>query len=86
VRPVVDTDALLAELTSGRLRAVLDVTRPRAVARGSPASGRRRASCSPRTSAARCPLGPDRAFRIAAEQIRQFAEGNTPSNLVQDGY
>jgi len=28
----------------------------------------------------------DRAFRIAAEQIRQFAGGNTPSNLVKDGY
>ena len=32
------------------------------------------------------PLAVDRAFRIAAEQIRQFAGGNTPSNLVKDGY
>ena len=34
--PVVDTDALLAELTSGRLRAALDVTDPEPLPAGHP--------------------------------------------------
>jgi phosphoglycerate dehydrogenase-like enzyme len=83
--PVVDTDALLAELTSGRLRAVLDVTDPEPLPAGHPLWTAPGLLLTPHVGGA-VPLGPDRAFRIAAEQIGQFAEGNTPSNLVQDGY
>jgi phosphoglycerate dehydrogenase-like enzyme len=83
--PVVDTDALLAELTSGRLRAVLDVTDPEPLPAGHPLWTAPGLLLTPHVGGA-VPLATDRAFRIAAEQIGQFAEGNTPSNLVQDGY
>ena len=42
---VVDTDALLAELTSGRLRAALDVTEPEPLPGGAPAVVGARACC-----------------------------------------
>jgi phosphoglycerate dehydrogenase-like enzyme len=83
--PVVDTDALLAELTSGRLRAVLDVTDPEPLPAGHPLWTAPGLLLTPHVGGA-VPLATDRAFCIAAEQIAQFAEGNTPSNLVQDGY
>jgi phosphoglycerate dehydrogenase-like enzyme len=83
--PVVDTDALLAELTSGRLRAVLDVTDPEPLPAGHPLWTAPGLLLTPHIGGA-VPLATDRAFRIATEQIGQFAEGNTPSNLVQDGY
>ena len=79
-----DTDALLAELTSGRLRAALDVTDPEPLPPVT-RSGKHRGCCSHRTSAAACRWR-RRAFRIAAEQIRPFAKGNMPTNLVHDGY
>jgi phosphoglycerate dehydrogenase-like enzyme len=83
--PVVDTDALLAELTSGRLRAALDVTDPEPLPEGHPLWSAPGLLLTPHVGGA-VPLATDRAFRIAAEQVRQFAQGNTPSNLVQDGY
>jgi phosphoglycerate dehydrogenase-like enzyme len=51
---VVDTDALLAELTRGRLRAALDVTDPEPLPEGT-RCGRRPGCCSPRTSAGAVP-------------------------------
>ena len=83
--PVVDTDALLAELTAGRLRAALDVTDPEPLPAGHPLWSAPGLLLTPHVGGS-VPLAVDRAFRIAAEQIRQFAEGNTPSNLVKDGY
>jgi len=83
--PVVDTDALLAELTAGRLRAALDVTDPEPLPAGHPLWSAPGLLLTPHVGGS-VPLAVDRAFRIAAEQIRQFAGGNTPSNLVKDGY
>ncbi len=83
--PVVDTDALLAELTAGRLRAALDVTDPEPLPAGHPLWSAPGMLLTPHVGGS-VPLAVDRAFRIAAEQIRQFAGGNTPSNLVKDGY
>jgi len=83
--PVVDTAALLAELTSGRLRAALDVTDPEPLPAGHPLWSAPGLLLTPHVGGS-VPLAVDRAFRIAAEQIRQFAGGNTPSNLVKDGY
>ena len=51
--PVVDTEALVAELTTGRLRAALDVTDPEPLPAGHPL-WRRPGCCSPRTWAATC--------------------------------
>jgi phosphoglycerate dehydrogenase-like enzyme len=83
--PVVDTDALVAELTAGRLRAALDVTDPEPLPAGHPLWSAPGLLLTPHVGGS-VPLAVDRAFRIAAEQIRQFAGGNTPSNLVKDGY
>jgi phosphoglycerate dehydrogenase-like enzyme len=83
--PVVDTDALLAELNAGRLRAALDVTAPEPLPAGHPLWSAPGLLLTPHVGGS-VPLAVDRAFRVAAEQIRQFAAGNTPSNLVQDGY
>ncbi len=83
--PVLDTDALLAELTSGRLRAALDVTDPEPLPAGHPLWSAPGLLLTPHVGGS-VPLATDRAFRIAAAQIAAFAGGNTPSNLVQDGY
>jgi phosphoglycerate dehydrogenase-like enzyme len=83
--PVLDTDALVAELTAGRLRAALDVTDPEPLPAGHPLWSAPGLLLTPHVGGS-VPLAVDRAFRIAAEQIRQFAGGNTPSNLVKDGY
>lgn len=83
--PVVDTDALLAELAAGRLRAALDVTDPEPLPAGHPLWSAAGLLLTPHVGGS-VPLAMERAFRVAAAQIRQFAEGNTPSNLVQDGY
>jgi len=83
--PVVDTAALLAELTSGRLRAALDVTDPEPLPAGHPLWSAPGLLLTPHVGGG-VPLATDRAFRVAAAQIREFAGGNTPSNLVKDGY
>jgi phosphoglycerate dehydrogenase-like enzyme len=83
--PVVDTDALLAELTAGRLRAALDVTDPEPLPDGHPLWSAPGLLLTPHVGGS-VPLATDRAFRIAAAQIREYARGNTPSNLVEDGY
>ena len=56
--------------------------RPRTAARGSTRSGRRPACCSPRTSAAACRSAGSGVPPSRPSRSRQFAEGNTPSNLV----
>jgi phosphoglycerate dehydrogenase-like enzyme len=83
--PVVDTEALLAELTARRLRAALDVTDPEPLPDGHPLWSAPGLLLTPHVGGS-VPLATDRAFRIAAAQIRQYASGNTPSNLVEDGY
>jgi phosphoglycerate dehydrogenase-like enzyme len=83
--PVVDTDALLVALTSRRLRAALDVTDPEPLPQGHPLWSAPGLLLTPHVGGS-VPLATGRAFRIAADQIAEFAAGNTPSNLVQDGY
>lgn len=78
---VVDTDALVAELQAGRLRAALDVTEPEPL----PAD-------HPLWSAPGLLLTPhvggytegreDRAWAVATEQLRVYARGERPPNQV----
>ena len=70
---IVDTDALLAELTSGRLRAALDVTDPEPLPAGT-RCGPRPACCSPRTSAGQ-----------AASRWRERSRWRTPSSSARRG-
>jgi len=83
--PVVDTGALAAELASGRLRAALDVTDPEPLPPGHPLWRVPGLLLTPHVGGS-VPLALRRAYRIAAEQIGIFAGGDTPPNLVEDGY
>jgi len=79
--PVVDTGALLAELTARRLRAVLDVTDPEPLPSGHPLWDAPGVLIFPHEGGATTGTD-DRAWRVAAEQIGAFAAGDQPPNLV----
>jgi len=83
--PIVDTDALLAELTAGRLRAALDVTDPEPLPAGHPLWEAPNLLLTPHIGGA-VPAALRRAFRVAAEQIAAFARGEEPPNLVRGDY
>ncbi|WP_308257448.1 2-hydroxyacid dehydrogenase [Pseudonocardia lacus] len=83
--PVVDTDALLAELVGGRLRAALDVTDPEPLPAGHPLWAAPGLLLTPHVGGA-VPLALSRAYRIAAGQLAHVARGGEPPNLVQNGY
>jgi phosphoglycerate dehydrogenase-like enzyme len=83
--PVVDTDALVAELISGRLRAALDVTDPEPLPAGHPLWSAPGLLLTPHVGGS-VPGGMRRAFAIVADQLAAFARGVDPPNLVVDGY
>ncbi len=83
--PVVDTDALVAELQAGRLRAALDVTDPEPLPAEHPLWSAPGLLLTPHVGGS-VPGGRRRAFAIAAEQLAAFARGDDPPNLVADGY
>jgi phosphoglycerate dehydrogenase-like enzyme len=83
--PVADTDALTAELTSGRLLAALDVTEPEPLPADHPLWSAPGLFLCPHVGGS-VPGRLERAYRIAAEQIAVFVRGEEPPNLVRDGY
>ena len=83
--PVADTDALTAELTSGRLLAALDVTDPEPLPADHPLWAAPGLFLCPHVGGS-VPGRLERAYRIAAEQIAAYARGEEPPNLVADGY
>ncbi|MBW0090205.1 2-hydroxyacid dehydrogenase [Pseudonocardia sp. KRD-184] len=83
--PVADTDALTAELVSGRLRAALDVTEPEPLPADHPLWSAPGLLLTPHVGGS-VPGGMKRAYGIAAEQIAAFARGEQPPNLVEGGY
>ncbi|MFP5020182.1 2-hydroxyacid dehydrogenase [Pseudonocardia phyllosphaerae] len=83
--PVVDTDALLAELTAGRLRAAVDVTDPEPLPEGHPLWSAPGLLLTPHVGGS-VPLAMRRAYGVAAEQIAAFARGEEPPNLVTGAY
>jgi phosphoglycerate dehydrogenase-like enzyme len=83
--PVADTDALTAELTSGRLRAAVDVTDPEPLPADHPLWRAPGLLLTPHVGGS-VPLAMQRAFAVAAEQIAAFARGEQPPNLVENGY
>ncbi|MEQ3548912.1 2-hydroxyacid dehydrogenase [Pseudonocardia nematodicida] len=83
--PVCDTDALLAELRSGRIRAAVDVTDPEPLPEGHPLFAAPGLLLTPHVGGS-VPLAMRRAFGVAAEQLAVFARGEQPPNLVTGAY
>ncbi|MEQ4302486.1 2-hydroxyacid dehydrogenase [Plantactinospora sp. B6F1] len=83
--PVVQTDALVAELTTGRLAAALDVTEPEPLPAGHPLWDLPNVLLTPHVGGAVRGLLP-RAYRLAGAQLRRFVAGTPLLNVVVDGY
>ncbi|MFI7600875.1 2-hydroxyacid dehydrogenase [Actinoplanes sp. NPDC049681] len=83
--PVVDTDALVAEVASGRIEAALDVTDPEPLPAGHPLWQLPGAFLTPHTAGSVEGLLP-RAYGLAGAQIRRYAAGEPLINQVSEGY
>ncbi|MEV6878755.1 2-hydroxyacid dehydrogenase [Amycolatopsis sp. NPDC051128] len=82
---VVVTDALVAELTTGRLRAALDVTDPEPPPAGHPLWTVPGLVLTPHVGGAvRGVRG--RSYAVAAAEIARYAGGELPDNLVHGEY
>ncbi len=78
----IQTDALVAELRSGRLRAALDVTDPEPLPADHPLWGLPNVLITPHM-AGDSPGSTIRAFELAGDQIRRFAAGEPLINEVE---
>jgi phosphoglycerate dehydrogenase-like enzyme len=82
--PVVDTDALLSEVSTGRLRAVLDVTDPEPLPEDHPLwSAPGVLSITPHI-AGDSALGHARAAALAGEQLARWCAGEDLQNVVRE--
>jgi phosphoglycerate dehydrogenase-like enzyme len=80
---VVDTDALVAELGSGRVRAVLDVTDPEPLPDGHPLWTAPGVLSITSHIAGDSALGHARAIDLAARQLSRWAAGEELENVVK---
>jgi phosphoglycerate dehydrogenase-like enzyme len=83
--PVVVTDALVAELASGRLQAALDVTDPEPPPADHPLWTVPNLLMTPHVGG-NVRGFPARAYRLVREQILRYVEGVPVINVVHDGY
>jgi phosphoglycerate dehydrogenase-like enzyme len=83
--PVVDTDALVAELRSGRLRAALDVTDPEPLPPDHPLWTVEGLLLTPHVAGS-CTGREKRAYGVAAAEVARFVRGEQPRNLVRGEY
>ena len=79
---LVDTDALVAELSAGRIRAALDVTDPEPLPAGHPLWRQPGVLISPHVGGASSAFFP-RADRLIAAQLSRFADGQPLENVVK---
>lgn len=83
--PVVDTDALVAELNSGRLRAALDVTDPEPLPPRHPLWDAPGLLLTPHVAGST--YGAQRrSYAVAAAEIERYVQGELPNNLIQGEY
>lgn len=80
--PIIDTDALVAELGSGRLRAGLDVTDPEPLPPGHPLWSAPGVVISPHVGGAVTTM-PDAVEALVRRQIAALAAGGDPVNLIR---
>lgn len=83
--PVVDTDALVAELRTGRLRAVLDVTDPEPLPSDHPLWTMEGLFLTPHVGGS-CAGQDKRSWRVVVDEISRYARGELPRNLVHGEY
>lgn len=83
--PVVQTDALLAELSSGRLRAALDVTDPEPLPGDHPLWAAPGLLISPHVGGATSAMWP-RAYDLVSRQLQRFARGEPLDNVMHGAY
>jgi phosphoglycerate dehydrogenase-like enzyme len=82
---VVETDALVAALVQGQVRAALDVTDPEPLPDGHPLWTTPGCLITPHV-AGDVRREPERAWRFVAEQAGRLARGERLRNVVVDGY
>ena len=83
---IVDTDALLAELTSGRLKAALDVTDPEPLPDGHPLWTAPGLLLTPHVAGA-IRSANERAYRVVTAQLARLAAGQPLLNVIgPEGY
>lgn len=83
--PVVDTDALVAEASTGRIGAALDVTDPEPLPSDHPLWTMPNVLITPHTAGGvRGVLR--RGYALAGDQVRRHCAGEPLENVVRDGY
>jgi phosphoglycerate dehydrogenase-like enzyme len=82
---VVDTAALVAEVASGRLRAVLDVTDPEPLPPGHPLWSLTGVFITPHVAAS-TPVSQQRVVRLVREQAEAYARGGPLRNVISGAY
>jgi phosphoglycerate dehydrogenase-like enzyme len=80
--PVVDTDALVAALNSGHIRAALDVTDPEPLPEGHPLWSCPNLLLTPHVAGSSPQFAP-RSVRTAADELRRYLAGEPLHNTVQ---
>jgi phosphoglycerate dehydrogenase-like enzyme len=82
---VVDTDALVATLESGRITAVVDVTDPEPLPPGHPLFFAPGILITPHMAGV-TKHGPRATYRLITEQLHHYSAGEELLNVVADGY
>jgi phosphoglycerate dehydrogenase-like enzyme len=83
--PVVDTEALTAELATGRIAAVADVVDPEPLPADHPLWTMPNFTLTPHVAGSVRGFLP-RAYRLVGDQIRRYGTGQPLINVVRDGY
>ena len=83
--PVVDTDALLAELTAERIHAALDVVDPEPLPEDHPLWRAPNLLIAPHVGGNSSAMEP-RAHRLVREQLQRYADGEPLANVVTGAY
>ena len=83
--PVVNTDALVEALQSGRIRAALDVTDPEPLPKDHPLWSAPNLLITPHIAGS-SPMSMHRAIAFAAEQVHRYLHGERLKNIVTGNY
>jgi phosphoglycerate dehydrogenase-like enzyme len=83
--PIIDTEALLAELNAGRLRAFLDVTDPEPLPADHPLWTAPNVLITPHVGGGASGWR-RRAYELVRDQLQRYLDGRPLRNVVADGY